>query len=304
MMVPAVSRESKPFAWHRFTGKERDTESGNDYFGARYYSSAMGRFMSPDDFWNDSHAADPQSWNLYTYGRNNPLRYTDPSGTTATQSWSCSTTDNKTTCNVSITASFAIYAAPGSGITQNQLNSAASTITSSIDKAWTGSFTDANGVNYNVTTSVSVQVVGSQQAAEQSGAQNAIGLSNGAAFPGVKVMGDTVDGSSGVRPGDGSGQDKGTWNINSLGSDAPHEFTHLMGVNDHYELGGTESTGISNLEPGQAVTQDYLWALHGAIQAVDSGVRANTRATEFGHPTTPIGGKSIVGAPTPGNKWW
>jgi RHS repeat-associated protein len=31
----------------KFTGKERDTESGNDYFGARYYSSAMGRWMSP-----------------------------------------------------------------------------------------------------------------------------------------------------------------------------------------------------------------------------------------------------------------
>jgi RHS repeat-associated protein len=31
-----------------FTGKERDTESGNDYFEARYYSSTMGRFMSPD----------------------------------------------------------------------------------------------------------------------------------------------------------------------------------------------------------------------------------------------------------------
>jgi RHS repeat-associated protein len=33
---------------HHFTGKERDAESGNDYFGARYYSSEMGRFMSPD----------------------------------------------------------------------------------------------------------------------------------------------------------------------------------------------------------------------------------------------------------------
>jgi len=32
----------------RYTGKERDAESGNDYFGARYYGSAMGRFMSPD----------------------------------------------------------------------------------------------------------------------------------------------------------------------------------------------------------------------------------------------------------------
>jgi RHS repeat-associated protein len=32
----------------RSTGKERDSESGNDYFGARYYASTMGRFMSPD----------------------------------------------------------------------------------------------------------------------------------------------------------------------------------------------------------------------------------------------------------------
>jgi hypothetical protein len=30
------------------TGKERDTESGNDYFGARYYASSMGRWLSPD----------------------------------------------------------------------------------------------------------------------------------------------------------------------------------------------------------------------------------------------------------------
>jgi RHS repeat-associated protein len=32
----------------QFTGKERDSESGNDYFEARYYASSMGRFMSPD----------------------------------------------------------------------------------------------------------------------------------------------------------------------------------------------------------------------------------------------------------------
>ena len=30
---------------HNFTGKERDTESGNDYFGDRYYASTMGRFL-------------------------------------------------------------------------------------------------------------------------------------------------------------------------------------------------------------------------------------------------------------------
>jgi RHS repeat-associated protein len=52
------------------TGKERDQESGNDYFGARYYSSAMGRFLSPD--WSAkvkpvpyAKLDNPQSLNLY-----------------------------------------------------------------------------------------------------------------------------------------------------------------------------------------------------------------------------------------------
>jgi RHS repeat-associated protein len=62
-----------------FTGKERDAESGNDYFSARYYASSMGRFLSPDDG-SDQHPSDPPTWNLYGYARNNPLVNTDPSG--------------------------------------------------------------------------------------------------------------------------------------------------------------------------------------------------------------------------------
>lgn len=70
---------------HLFTGKERDAESGNDYFGARYYASSMGRFMSPD--WSAQEEPvpyakldDPQSLNLYTYGLNNPLHNVDKDG--------------------------------------------------------------------------------------------------------------------------------------------------------------------------------------------------------------------------------
>jgi len=70
---------------HLFTGKERDSESGNDYFGARYYASSMGRFMSPD--WSAKEEPvpyatmdDPQSLNLCAYVRNNPLARTDPDG--------------------------------------------------------------------------------------------------------------------------------------------------------------------------------------------------------------------------------
>jgi RHS repeat-associated protein len=66
---------------HLFTGKERDTESGNDYFDARYYGSSMGRFLSPDDD-SDQNPPDPQSWNLYEYVRNNPLTNTDDDGHT------------------------------------------------------------------------------------------------------------------------------------------------------------------------------------------------------------------------------
>jgi RHS repeat-associated protein len=68
-----------------FTGKERDSESGNDYFGARYYASSMGRFMSPD--WSAKEEPvpyakldDPQTLNLYAYVGNNPLTRVDADG--------------------------------------------------------------------------------------------------------------------------------------------------------------------------------------------------------------------------------
>jgi RHS repeat-associated protein len=65
---------------YKFTGKERDTESGNDYFEARYFGSSMGRFMSPDPLLNSGHPDNPQTWNRYAYAGNNPLRYIDPTG--------------------------------------------------------------------------------------------------------------------------------------------------------------------------------------------------------------------------------
>jgi RHS repeat-associated protein len=71
---------------HRsITGKERDAETQLDYFGARYFSSAQGRWTTPD--WSAlpqpvPYAAlgDPQTLNLYSYVRNNPLSRIDPDG--------------------------------------------------------------------------------------------------------------------------------------------------------------------------------------------------------------------------------
>ena len=65
---------------YKFTGKERDSESGNDYFGARYYASTMGRFMTADPTRLSSFFDDPQTWNMYSYAHNNPLEYVDRNG--------------------------------------------------------------------------------------------------------------------------------------------------------------------------------------------------------------------------------
>jgi RHS repeat-associated protein len=85
-------------ASEKFTGKERDWETGLDYFGARYFSAAQGRFTSPDEFTGGivdpftgqqvvqsgplpyADITDPQTLNKYAYVRNNPLRYVDPDG--------------------------------------------------------------------------------------------------------------------------------------------------------------------------------------------------------------------------------
>jgi RHS repeat-associated protein len=65
----------------RSSSKERDAETGLDYFEARYYSGAQGRFLSSDPIIiNSNRMQDPQRLNAYSYVRNNPLRFIDPVG--------------------------------------------------------------------------------------------------------------------------------------------------------------------------------------------------------------------------------
>jgi RHS repeat-associated protein len=81
-MVAQIGSDSNHY---KFTAKERDSESGLDNFGARYYGSTVGRFMVPD--WADkptdvpyANFGNPQSLNLYSYVNNNPTTTRDPDG--------------------------------------------------------------------------------------------------------------------------------------------------------------------------------------------------------------------------------
>jgi RHS repeat-associated protein len=84
------------------TGKERDAETGLDYFGARYMSAAQGRFTSTDPIFIAKHKiSDPQQWNLYSYVANNPLKFVDPSGMAV--KLVCEGKEGQQTCNEVVT---------------------------------------------------------------------------------------------------------------------------------------------------------------------------------------------------------
>jgi RHS repeat-associated protein len=63
---------------HRYTGQREEAGLGLYYYGARWYDPALGRFIQPDAMVPD--ASDPADFDRYTYARNNPLKYNDPTG--------------------------------------------------------------------------------------------------------------------------------------------------------------------------------------------------------------------------------
>jgi RHS repeat-associated protein len=76
--IPASTATDNP---RMYAGKERDSESGFDYFGGRYYTGQIGRFTTVDPLVPiEAAQLNPQMWNSYAYVMNNPLRYSDPDG--------------------------------------------------------------------------------------------------------------------------------------------------------------------------------------------------------------------------------
>ena len=78
----------------KFSGKERESKSELDYFGARYYDHLRYRFISVDSVINKEEAlANPQLWNLYAYCGDNPITYRDPDGRKIDCRWFTSMTE-------------------------------------------------------------------------------------------------------------------------------------------------------------------------------------------------------------------
>lgn len=71
----------------RFTGYEKDTETGLDFAEARYYQNKHGRFTAVDPLLASGKSSNPQTFNRYVYVMNRPLIMTDPSGLDANNPW-------------------------------------------------------------------------------------------------------------------------------------------------------------------------------------------------------------------------
>ena len=139
----------------RYTGKERDTESGNDYFGARYYASTMGRWMSPDPvFASAARVMDPQQWNMYAYARNNPLSITDPTGLDFNLTCTAAADgSNVSTCQGGVQGTTSTDANGKSSFTatdvdMNDPNDAGAGYHDQSGNQYTGTFDQNNGVSF------------------------------------------------------------------------------------------------------------------------------------------------------------
>jgi len=232
----------------KFTGYERDNETGLDYAQARYYASTQGRFISPDNFLNDTHVSDPQSWNLYAYVRNNPLNRVDPSGEKGEITSTYDAATNTTT--IKIKASFALYGAAGQNVSQADLQKYAAALKSGIEKYYNKELTIGDR-NYKMSVDVSVQVAGSEKAAIAAGVDNIVEIGNASLqqLQFGKNPSDAYAVSYGVK---GENFDRMAFDISRPGANPEeifaHEFGHLLGVTHTSMLNSLFNTYLSGNE--------------------------------------------------------
>jgi len=96
-LIAGTNQKEVKLKEYRYTGKEKDDATGLYYYGARYYASWLGRWLSADPLFRENPAVYErpkgndeerkhqsaiylEGLNLYIYGKDNPIRYTDPTG--------------------------------------------------------------------------------------------------------------------------------------------------------------------------------------------------------------------------------
>ncbi len=158
----------------QFTGYERDGETDLDFAQARYLNAGLGRFSSPDSFANDTHATNPQSWNLYNYVRNNPLSFIDPTGKGGQIYYSYDEKTNTTT--IKIVASFSVYGAKGQNVSKKDREAYAKMLKDGLEGHFNQTFTNSDGRKFVMSADISVSVKRTEAGAIGSGADNIVEL--------------------------------------------------------------------------------------------------------------------------------
>jgi RHS repeat-associated protein len=262
---------------YKFTGKERDSESGLDQFGARYYGSTMGRFTSPDPkLITARHFGFPQKWNKYVYVQNNPLARFDPDGKDDYVVFRTAT-DPKTGKEIL------------AGTHSKEWSAAEKAITSQKDaKGTSNTFhmlegEKATADEYNKaknTPDTHVVFVGHSLESESGRAQG-IELSNGASYG--------KEGSQYFTPG--AGPDAAPNLVNTLGVGDPLSASSvaLFGCNTYglsSQYPGTDFTGVQSGPDGTMIeTLDLMAAGWVAAGGGQSGLdNANTAVEKSPHP--------------------
>jgi len=218
---------------YKFSGKEKDDESGLQYFEARYLMGHMGRFASEDPMLPRVNAMDSNEQRnflqnnsfiqVYSYARNNPLIHVDPSG----QYSEVKVEGNTVTITIPI-----IYAA-ANNITSGRFKESISRFNQGIEKIWSGKF-DNLTVKTNVIT---LEKTLSNMKQALSGKANLVYVYEGDERSRVSEVNKVTPFSS---------QTVGQWFADSFnpGGSAAHEAGHFMKLIDRYD----EKTGLP--QPG------------------------------------------------------
>ena len=251
---------------YKFTGKERDAESGLDNFGARYDSSSLGRFMTPD--WAAKPTTvpyasfgDPQTLNLYTYVENAPLNRIDADGHCTDSNSPCGTVTrvwNWVTSNHSASASASSTAGQGS----------ASNGFLSVD-AKAGTAQSSASASYGTNTSVSAKASASvgettiKEGAHSTTQMNGL-TANAGANAGIVFGGKT---GSGISAGAGANADVLTASQTESVKIGPVTITGTatgnvgLGANASFSLGttGISTSAGATLGYGGALSLGISW---------------------------------------------